>query len=189
MEFECGSRLVAIREGRVFDGKIYIMGSSETFYLAVAKKDIVFPEMLGNDKYIGVDASFSDDMEEIMRVFEYEDTEEYVYKGDRGNILYFTANSPYFEKPCDDLDYLISYVTQGPLAGIMADACNTIVWVDQMIGTVINYVLIQDEAFCSAVNLARHALIPQYIADYVGKAQGGTGYFKPGIIRNGVYDD
>ena len=178
MEFECGNRLVAIREGRVMDGKIYVMGSSETFYLAVAKKDIVFPEMLGNDKYIGVDSSFSDDMEEIMRVFEYEDVEECVYKGDRGNILYFTTSSCSFEEPCDDLDYLISIVTQGSFFGTMANACNTIVWVSKVTGTTFDYVLIQDEAFCSTVNLARHALIPKYIEDYVRNAQGGDRIFQ-----------
>lgn len=192
MEFECGNRLVAIRDGRVMDGKIYVRGSSETFYLAVAKKDIVFPEMLGNDKYIGADSSFydnMDDVEEIMRIFEYADVEESVYKGDRGNILYFTASSCTYDEPCQDIDYLISIVTQGPLSGTVANSCNTIVWAKMGVETPLDYVLIQDEAFCSTVNLARHELIPKYIEDYVRNAQGGTGYFKPGIIRNGVYDN
>ena len=187
MEFECGSRLVAVREGRVMEGKIYVRGSSETFYLAVSKKDIIFPEMLGNDKYI--DSSFSEDMEEITRVFEYYDVDECVYKGDRGNILYFTASSNSFEEPCEDLDYLIGFVTHGPLSETLANSCNTIIWVCKGTDTVMDYVLILDEAFCSSVNLAQHEVIPQLIGDYVRNAHGGNGCFMRGVIRNGVYDD
>ena len=189
MQFACGGPVVAVREGRVMAGKVQVMNSSETFTLVLSKKDIMYPEAFGNEIYANMDPAYIDQHGEIARLLEYEDTEECVYKGDRGNILYFTTKSSFCDKPCDDMKYLLSSVTHGPLSGIMSTACKTIVWIRKMTDTALDYVLIQDEAFCSAVNLARHALIPQYIADYVGKAQGGTGYFRPGIIRNGVYDN
>lgn len=188
MEFECGGPVVAVREGRVLEGKFQVMNSSETFTLVLSKKDIMYPEAFGNEIYANMDPAYIDQHGEIARLLEYEDTEECVYKGDRGNILYFTTKSCSCDKTCDDLKYLISIITHGPLSGIMSTACKTIVWIRKMTDTALDYVLIQDDAFQNIVKLARPCDIPQYIEDYVRKAYGHTSGFQAGIIRNGVFE-
>ena len=189
MQFACGGPVVAVREGRVIAGKVQVMNSNEMFTLVLSKKDITFSEAFGNEAYANLDPAYLEQHGEIARLLEYDDTEECVYKGDRGNILYFTASSNSFEKPCEDLDYLIGFVTHGPLSETLANSCNTIIWVCKGTETVMEYVLILDEAFCSSVNLAQHEVIPQLIGDYVRNAHGGNGCFMRGVIRNGVYDD
>lgn len=188
MEFKCGGPVVAVREGRVLAGKLQVIGSNETFTLVLSKKDITYPEAFGDETYTNMDPAYLDQHAEIARLLEYEDTEECVYKGDRGNILYFTTKSFACDKPCDDLKYLINIITNGPLSAIMLNACRTIVWIRKMTDSALDYVLIQDNAFQNVVKLALPSHIPQYIEDYVRKAYGRASGFQAGIIRDGVFD-
>lgn len=187
MQFACGGPVVAVREGRVMAGKVQVMNSSETFTLVLSKKDITFSEAFGNEAYANLDPAYLEQHGEIARLLEYDDTEECVYKGDRGNILYFTTKSSFCDKPSDDMKYLLSSVTHGPLSGILSTACRTIVWMKKRTDAALDYVLIQDDAFQNIVYLARPRDVPQYIEDYVRKAYGRTQGFQAGIIRGGVF--
>lgn len=113
MVIENESRLTAVREGRVLDGKIQIEGSSETFTLVLSNKEVVIPEIMGPDAYGEIDPIHVSDRE-YGKVRFYNDTEECLYKGDRGNILYFSARSTSCNTPCGDMNELIRFVLYGP---------------------------------------------------------------------------
>ena len=63
MEFVNGNRLVAVREGRVMEGKIRMEGSAETFTLVLSRKEVIFPTIMGEDAYGKIDPAHADDEE------------------------------------------------------------------------------------------------------------------------------
>ncbi len=188
MEFECGSRLVAVREGRVLEGKVRMEGSGETFTLVLSGKEIVFPEIMGADAYGEIDPAHTSDIE-YGKVRYYMDTEECVYKGDRGNIIYLSARSTSCNTPCRDMNDLLWLATDGTLASVLKDASHTIVWVNDVANCVHDYVIIQDEEFYSKVKSVYAPELRWHIQNYVTKAYGGfpSGY-EAGIIRDGVFE-
>lgn len=143
MAIENGSRLTAVREGRVLDGEIQIEGSSENFTLVLSNKEVVIPEIMGPDAYGEIDPIHVSDREHGKVRF-YNDTEECLYKGDRENILYFSARSTSCNTPCGDVNELIRFVLYGPLSEKLKDASHRVVWVSDVANCTRDYVMIQD---------------------------------------------
>ncbi|MBQ4592505.1 MAG: hypothetical protein IJB20_10765 [Clostridia bacterium] len=188
MVIENESRLTAVREGRVLDGKIQIEGSSETFTLVLSNKEVVVPEIMGPDAYGEIDPIHVSDRE-YGKVQFYNDTEECLYKGDRGNILYFSARSTSCNTPCGDMNELIHFVLYGSLSEELKDASHRVVWVSDVANCTRDYVMIQDEAFYSKVKSLYAPEVCWYIHNYVKDAYGDFPIgFGAGIIRDGVFE-
>ena len=188
MEFVNGNRLVAVREGRVMEGKIQIEGSSETFTLVLSNKEVVIPEIMGPDAYGEIDPIHVSDRE-YGKVRFYNDTEECLYKGDRGNILYFSARSTSCNTPCGDMNELIRFVLYGSLSEELKDASHRVVWVSDVANCTRDYVMIQDEAFYSKVKSLYAPEVRWHIYNYVTDAYGDFPIgFGAGIIRDGVFE-
>ena len=188
MVIENESRLTAVREGRVLDGKIQIEGSSETFTLVLSNKEVVIPEIMGPDAYGEIDPIHVSDRE-YGKVRFYNDTEECLYKGDRGNILYFSARSTSCNTPCGDMNELIRFAVYGPLSEELKDASHRVVWVSDVANCTRDYVMIQDEAFYSKVKSLYAPEVRWHIHNYVTYAYGDFPIgFGAGIIRDGVFE-
>ena len=188
MIIENENRLTAVREGRVLDGKIQIEGSSETFTLVLSRKTMVLPEIIGPDAYGEIEPAHAADRE-YGKVRFYFDTEECLYKGDRGNIIYMSARSLSCNTPCCDMNDLIRFVLYGPLSEELKDASHQIVWVMEETDCARDYVIIQDEAFYSKVKSLFAPEIQWYVQQYVTDACGGVPMgIGAGIIRDGVFE-
>ena len=188
MIIENENRLTAVREGRVLDGKIQMKGSSEIFTLVLSRKTMVLPEIMGPDAYGEIEPAHAADRE-YGKVRFYFDTEECLYKGDRGNILYFSARSTSCNTPCGDMNELIRFVLYGLLSEELKDASHRVVWVSDVANCTRDYVMIQDEAFYSKVKSLYAPEVRWHIHNYVTDAYGDFPIgFGAGIIRDGVFE-
>ena len=188
MEFVNGNRLVAVREGRVMEGKIRMEGSAEIFTLVLSRKEVIFPTIMGEDAYGKIDPAHADD-EEYGRARYYKDTEDNVYKGDRGNILCFSSVSVCCTDPGLDPQEPMKYVAGGTLAAELKEASRRIVWVRDVVGFTHDHVIIEDEKLYSEVSSVSSEDIPWYIQRYVEEVceEQPIG-FGAGRIRDGVFE-